>query len=63
MGYVGKDFLGYAFPGAGLSWGCALRPNPRQASADYLQERGFELPTVSDRYVNVIKLASQRVGL
>ena len=53
-GFVGKDFLGYAFPGSdllpGLQFG--LPPRSHNHYADYLKERGFDPPpTVSQRYV------------
>lgn len=53
FGFSGDDFMGYAFPGSGLLPGLQFglppkRGNPYQA---YLEEQGFELPTVSHRYV------------
>jgi len=54
FGFEGKDFLGYAFPGSkvlpGLQFGAAPigRPNHYE---EYLKERGFDIPTVSHRYV------------
>ncbi len=53
LGFVAKDFMGYAFPGSGLLPGLQFGAKPRTGNpyADYLQERGFELPTVSHRYV------------
>ena len=53
VGYVGKDFLGYAFPGSGLLPGLQFGAKPKTGNpyADYLRERGMELPTVSHRYV------------
>lgn len=53
VGFVGEDFMGYAFPGSellpGLQFGLApSRGNPYQA---YLEKEGFDLPTVSQRYV------------
>ena len=53
LGFVGEDFMGYAFPGSGLLPGLQFglppqRGNPYQV---YLEECGFELPTVSARYV------------
>ena len=54
FGFVGKDFLGYAFPGSKLLPGLQFGAKPRGHNpyADYLQERGFDpLPTVSKRYV------------
>ena len=52
-GFIGKDFLGYAFPGSkllpGFQFGAApLTGNPYK---EYLEENNFELPTVSERYV------------
>ncbi|MBI1299828.1 sulfatase-like hydrolase/transferase [bacterium] len=53
VGFTGKDFMGYAFPGSGLLPGLQFGANPkgRNPYAEYLQERGFDLPTVSHRYV------------
>lgn len=53
LGFVGQDFMGYAFPGSGLLPGLQFGAKPRTGNpyADYLHERGFELPTVSHRYV------------
>ena len=54
FGFVGKDFLGYAFPGSKLLPGLQFGAKPRGHNpyADYLEERGFDpLPTVSKRYV------------
>lgn len=53
VGYVGQDFMGYAFPGSGLLPGLQFGAVPRTGNpyADYLRERGMELPTVSHRYV------------
>lgn len=53
VGYTGRDFIGYAFPGAGLLPGLQFgaRPLTGNPYADYLREKGFELPTVSRRYV------------
>ncbi|MBX3052022.1 MAG: sulfatase-like hydrolase/transferase [Caldilineaceae bacterium] len=53
VGYVGKDFIGYAFPGSGLLPGLQFGAKPKTGNpyADYLQEKGFETPTVTDRYV------------
>lgn len=53
-GFVGQDFMGYAFPGSdllpGLQFGA--RPRGRNPYADYLRERGFDPPpAVSHRYV------------
>ena len=55
LGFVGKDFLGYAFPGSGLLPGLqfGLPPQSTNHYQTYLQERGFDLPTVSQRYVGV----------
>ena len=54
MGFVAKDFLGYAFPASGLLPGLgfgALQANQPNHYATYLRERGFDLPTVSHRFV------------
>lgn len=53
LGFKGKDFIGYAFPGAGLLPGLQFSPKPKRGNpyADYLQERDFDLPTVSHRFV------------
>ena len=55
LGFVGQDFLGYAFPGSGLLPGLQFRPTPKRGNPyqTYLEERGFELPTVTQRYVGV----------
>ena len=52
-GFIGRDFMGYAFPGAGLLPGLQFAPKPKTGNpyADYLAERGLGLPTVSHRYV------------
>lgn len=54
-GFVGKDFMGYAFPGSGLLPGLQFGAKPRTEPnhyAVYLKERGFDPPpTVSQRYV------------
>ncbi|MBV7335566.1 sulfatase-like hydrolase/transferase [Chloroflexi bacterium TSY] len=53
MGFRGQDFMGYAFPGSGLLPGLQFGAKPRGGNpyADYLEEKGFGLPTVSHRYV------------
>ena len=53
LGFEGKDFLGYAFPGSDLLPGLQFGAKPLTGNpyADYLQERGFDLPTVTERYV------------
>ena len=53
-GFVGRDFLGYAFPGSGVLPGLQFgaRPHGHNPYADYLKERGFDpAPSVSKRYV------------
>ena len=54
LGFVGKDFLGYAFPGSkllpGLQFGAGMRNSPNHYEV-YLKERGFNIPTVSHRFV------------
>ena len=55
LGYVGKDFIGYAFPGSkllpGLQFGLPPKNKPNHYE-EYLKERGFTpYPTVSHRYV------------
>ena len=53
FGFVGDDFMGYAFPGSGLLPGLQFSPKPKTGNPyqQYLEERGFALPTVSHRYV------------
>jgi arylsulfatase A-like enzyme len=53
FGFVGDDFMGYAFPGSDLLPGLQFSPKPKTGNPyqRYLQERGFDLPTVSQRYV------------
>ncbi len=53
LGFVGQDFMGYAFPGSGLLPGLQFGAKPRTGNpyADYLRERRFALPTVSQRFV------------
>lgn len=54
MGFTGKDFMGYGFPGGnllpGLQFGARPMKGPNHYEA-YLKENGFEIPTVSHRYV------------
>jgi arylsulfatase A-like enzyme len=53
-GFVGQDFLGYAFPGSGVLPGLQFgaRPIGHNPYADYLKERGFDpAPSVAKRYV------------
>ena len=53
-GFVGRDFLGYAFPGSGVLPGLQFgaRPHGHNPYADYLKERGFDpAPSVYKRYV------------
>ncbi|WP_070971084.1 sulfatase-like hydrolase/transferase [Vibrio sonorensis] len=49
-GYVGHDFDGYAYPGSGVYQGLAFDSNPLNGNRyqDWLIEKGFELPKVSD---------------
>ena len=54
LGFVGKDFLGYAFPGGGVLPGLQFGAKPigDNPYVDYLKERGFDPPpTVSRRFV------------
>ena len=53
LGFVGKDFMGYAFPGSGLLPGLGFGAKPRGGNpyADYLRENGYEIPTAKQRYV------------
>lgn len=54
FGFMGKDFLGYAFPGSGLLPGLRFGAKPLSEPNHYevyLKERGFDLPTVSHRFV------------
>ena len=53
-GFIGQDFMGYAFPGSDLLPGLQFGAKPRGHNpyADYLKERGFDPPpAVSHRYV------------
>jgi arylsulfatase A-like enzyme len=53
MGFNGRDFMGYAFPGSsllpGLQFGAA--PHTDNPYAEYLEEQGLALPNVSQRFV------------
>lgn len=53
-GFEGKDFMGYAFPGSkvlpGLQFGAAPLNKPNHYE-EYLKEKGFDIPTVSHRFV------------
>ena len=53
LGFVGQDFMGYAFPGSGLLPGLQFSPQPKTGNPyrDYLEARGLGLPTVSHRFV------------
>ncbi len=53
MGFVGQDFMGYAFPGSNLLPGLQFGAAPRTGNpyADYLQQQGLGLPRVSQRFV------------
>ena len=54
LGFVGKDFLGYAFPGSGLLPGLQFGGGPLNQLNHYeayLKERGLDIPAVSHRYV------------
>jgi arylsulfatase A-like enzyme len=53
LGFVGQDFMGYAFPGSGLLPGLQFGLPPKRGNPykTYLEERGFDLPTVSHRFV------------
>ncbi|MGC1479584.1 MAG: sulfatase-like hydrolase/transferase [Chthoniobacterales bacterium] len=53
-GFVAKDFMGYAFPGSRLLPGLQFDLPPTNEPNHYevyLKENGFEIPTVSNRYV------------
>ena len=53
-GFVGQDFMGYAFPGSDLLPGLQFGAKPRGHNpyAEYLREHGFDPPpSVSHRYV------------
>ena len=56
LGFVAKDFLGYAFPGSkllpGLQFGAGPTNKPNHYET-YLKERGLDIPTVSARFVGV----------
>jgi arylsulfatase A-like enzyme len=53
LGFVGKDFIGYAFPGSkvlpGLQFGLPPKNKPNYYQ-EYLKENGYT-PTVKERYV------------
>ena len=54
FGFVGKDFLGYAFPGSGVLPGLQFAARPQGEINHfevYLRERGLTVPTVSHRFV------------
>jgi len=53
LGFVGKDFLGYAFPGSGILPGLQFGAKPKTGNPyeQYLDENGFGRPQVSQRYV------------
>ena len=53
-GFIGQDFLGYAFPGSGLLPGLQFgaKPKGKNPYADYLKENNFAPPpTVTERFV------------
>lgn len=54
LGFIGKDFLGYGFPGGnllpGLQFGAGPLRGPNHYET-YLKDNGFDIPTVTDRYV------------
>jgi arylsulfatase A-like enzyme len=52
MGFTGRDFLGYAFPGSGQLPGLQFGARPKRGNpyADYLDEQGLGRPTVSQRF-------------
>ena len=54
LGFTGKDFMGYAFPGSkvlpGLQFGAGPLNEPNHYEV-YLKERGLDIPTVSHRFV------------
>lgn len=49
-GFVGADFMGYAFPGSRLLPGLRFAPAPQRGNpyADYLEENGFDIPRVTN---------------
>lgn len=53
MGFTGRDFMGYAFPASNLLPGLQFGAAPRTGNpyADYLEEQGLGLPSVSKRFV------------
>jgi len=54
FGFLSKDFLGYGFPGAALLPGFTFNAAPDgrvNHYADYLKERGYDIPTVKNRFV------------
>lgn len=53
MGFNGRDFMGYAFPGSGLLPGLQFgaAPHTDNPYAEYLEEQGLALPNVSQRFV------------
>ena len=63
-GFVGKDFMGYAFPGSGLLPGLQFNARPRGHNpyAAYLKDRGFDPPpSVSQGYVGTNQNLSQEM--
>jgi arylsulfatase A-like enzyme len=54
LGFVGKDFMGYGFPGGnllpGLQFGARPMKGPNHYES-YLRENDFEIPTVTNRFV------------
>ena len=53
LGFTGKDFMGYAFPGSNLLPGFQFGATPLGGNPykEYLEENDFDLPTVSHRFV------------
>ena len=53
LGFLGKDFLGYGFPGSkvlpGLQFGAGPLNTPNHYEV-YLRENGFDIPTVKKRF-------------
>jgi len=54
LGFEGKDFMGYAFPGSkvlpGLKFGAAPLNKPNYYE-EYLKEKGFDIPTVKEGFI------------
>ncbi len=51
-GFKGQDFSGYGFPGSGVydNFAFAEGPENGNAYAEWLKQKGFEIPTVSENF-------------